>query len=129
MSILVVDQDSAVTRVLRIALQAEGYEVVTATSESAALAAIPTVWPEVIVLGVSTDDDKTRGFIHKARRAGYFRSIVALSRDLERMASLDPDDVLRLVKDAAHCQPRQETSAGKAVQPLPFHFSGAPARL
>jgi CheY-like chemotaxis protein len=97
MCVLVVDEDPAVTRLLKIMIESDGVSVVEANEEQA-LAVIPTAKPDLIVLGVSASEPATTRFVEKTRHLGYYFSVLSLSKTANRIPLLDPDFIVSAVR-------------------------------
>jgi len=98
-SILVVDDDAAIRRMLARTLEAEGYAVESAGDGGAALAAIERLVPDVLVLDVSMPGLDGLAVSRALRRRGLALPILMLTaRDAldDRIAGLDSgaDDYL-----------------------------------
>jgi two-component system response regulator MprA len=98
-SILVVDDDAAIRRMLARTLEAEGYAVESAGDGGAALAAIERLVPDVLVLDVSMPGLDGLAVSRAVRRRGLALPILMLTaRDAldDRIAGLDSgaDDYL-----------------------------------
>jgi two-component system response regulator MprA len=98
-SILVVDDDAAIRRMLARTLEAEGYAVESAGDGGAALAAIERLVPDVLVLDVSLPGLDGLAVSRALRRRGLALPILMLTaRDAvdDRIAGLDSgaDDYL-----------------------------------
>lgn len=89
--VLVVDDDESIRRFLDIALRVRGYEVFEAAGARAALAAAPTVRPDIVILDLGLPDGDGVD-VTKQLRAGDHAAILVLSvRDQEedKVAALE----------------------------------------
>ncbi len=98
-SVLVVDDDAPIRRMLRRTLAAEGYEVETAAAGGEALAAVERSVPDLLVLDVAMPGVDGLDVCRRVRRAGLGLPILLLTaRDAvaDRVVGLDAgaDDYL-----------------------------------
>jgi two-component system response regulator MprA len=98
-SVLVVDDDAPIRRMLRRTLAAEGYEVETAADGGGALAAVERSVPDLLVLDVAMPGVDGLDVCRRVRRAGLGLPILLLTaRDAvaDRVVGLDAgaDDYL-----------------------------------
>ena len=112
-SILVVDDDPGIVRVVCSFLKADGYDVVTAFDGTTALDAIATAPPSLVLLDLNLPDFNGDEVFRRARARGYDGPIVLISADLraQQIASqlgaaylskpFDPTDLLTLVEELA----------------------------
>jgi len=89
--ILVVDDEPQILRFLRPSLTAAGYEVVTADTAAAAVKAIATVAPELVILDLGLPDADGKDVIAEVRTWSKIPIIVLSARDreAEKVAALD----------------------------------------
>ena len=77
--LLVVDDEPPIRRLLRTSLKAEGFEVLEAENAKAALAAIETEKPEIVILDLGLPDLDGLDVIRRVRAGGSKLPIVVLS--------------------------------------------------
>ncbi len=77
--VMVVDDDLALARMLRILFQSEGFDVVTAHNGQQALDKLDDGVPALVVLDLQMPVLDGRGFFHEFRRRGYRSPILLLS--------------------------------------------------
>lgn len=89
--VLVVDDEAPIQRFLRPALQASGYETLTAETGAQALRLIATAAPDVIVLDLGLPDMDGKDVLIEARKFSKSPIIVLSARDqeTEKIAALD----------------------------------------
>jgi two-component system, OmpR family, KDP operon response regulator KdpE len=89
--ILVVDDEPQILRFLRPSLTAAGYEVVTAETAAAAVKAIATIAPELVILDLGLPDADGKDVIAEVRAWSKVPIIVLSARDreAEKVAALD----------------------------------------
>jgi two-component system KDP operon response regulator KdpE len=119
-SILVVDDDPRILRMVSSFLKADGYHVVTAEDGNSALDAIAESPPALVLLDLNLPDIDGDEVFRRARIAGYDGPIVLISADLRAQqiaASLgaaylskpfDPADLYMLIEELTA---RQEARA------------------
>jgi two-component system response regulator AdeR len=111
--VLVVDDDPATRRLVRAALEGDGYAVATVATGAAALAWLAETRPALVVLGVDTPEPDgwgvLRGLRGKDRLSDRVPVVVLLDRTIDRMKAfraradhyvlkpLDPDQVVARV--------------------------------
>jgi CheY-like chemotaxis protein len=110
-TILIVDDDPAVVRLMSLLLKSEDFSVLEAHSGQQALSLLSVNEPDLIVLDLSMPGMDGRDFYPRARLLGYEGPIVVCSaygaeaarRDLGAQASLekpfDPDTLISLIAD------------------------------
>lgn len=108
-TVLVVEDDRAVSRMLRVLLTMEGYDVRVAYHGEEALADVDAVSPALVVLDIQMPVMDGRAFYREFRRRGYDAPVIVLSawnaastaRELGAQASLekpcDPADLSQLI--------------------------------
>jgi DNA-binding response OmpR family regulator len=77
--VMVVDDDLALARMLRILFQSEGYDVVMAHDGQQALDRLATGTPSLVVLDLQMPVLDGRGFYREFRRRGYHSPVLLLS--------------------------------------------------
>ena len=89
--ILVVDDEPQILRFLRPSLSAAGYEVITAETAKAAIIAIATAAPELVILDLGLPDRDGKDVITEVRAWSKVPIIVLSARDreAEKVAALD----------------------------------------
>jgi two-component system KDP operon response regulator KdpE len=89
--VLVVDDEAPIQRFLRPALQASGYDVLTAETGAQALRQIATAAPDVIVLDLGLPDMDGKDVLVEARKFSKSPVIILSARDheAEKIAALD----------------------------------------
>jgi two-component system, OmpR family, KDP operon response regulator KdpE len=89
--VLVVDDDESIRRFLDIALRVRGYEVYEASGARAALAAVPAVHPDVIILDLGLPDGDGVDVTKQLRAADHAAILVLSVRDREedKVAALE----------------------------------------
>ena len=89
--VLVVDDEAPIQRFLRPALQASGYETLSAETGAQALRLIATAAPDVIVLDLGLPDMDGKDVLTEARKFSKSPIIVLSARDqeTEKIAALD----------------------------------------
>jgi two-component system, OmpR family, KDP operon response regulator KdpE len=88
-SILVVDDDPALLRLVALLLRTERYEVLVASGGSEALRLLQFAAPSLILLDLSMPEMDGREFYAAAREAGYGGPVVICSAYGAREASVD----------------------------------------
>jgi two-component system KDP operon response regulator KdpE len=90
-SVLVIDDEPAIVRFLRASLAAAGHRVITADHAQAALAALRSEKPDVVILDLGLPDRSGFEVIAEMREAGSVPIIVLSARNDERskVAALD----------------------------------------
>jgi DNA-binding response OmpR family regulator len=76
---MIVDDDMALARMLRILFQSEGYEVVMAHDGRQALDRLAGGTPDLVVLDLQMPVLDGRGFFREFRRLGYSAPVLLLS--------------------------------------------------
>jgi two-component system, OmpR family, KDP operon response regulator KdpE len=98
LTVLVVEDDGEIRRVLRASLAAEGFEVLTAVSVSEATALLEHARPDVVVLDLGLPDGDGAELVHRIRRTSSLPIVIASARhqEAERIGLLDAgaDDFL-----------------------------------
>jgi two-component system KDP operon response regulator KdpE len=96
--ILVVDDEQAIRRFLRVTLDAEGYQVYEAETGKEALEAVPACRPDAMILDLGLPDMEGHEVIRRLREWSSVPIIVLSVRDreTEKIAALDAgaDDYL-----------------------------------
>ena len=92
--ILVVEDDAPIVRTLRINLRARGYDVVVATTGSAALAALADEVPDLVVLDLGLPDMDGVEVLRRIRRRADVPVIVLTARS-------DADDKVEALDEGA----------------------------
>src|SRR5262249_9021463 len=89
--VLVVDDDPAIRRVLKITLRTNGYTVFEAAGAVAALAAVETVRPDVIILDLGLPDGDGVAVTRQLRRHSQIPILVLSVKDGEedKIAALE----------------------------------------
>lgn len=89
--VLVVDDDESIRRFLEIALRVRGYDVYEAAGARAALAAVPAVRPDVIILDLGLPDGDGVNLTKQLRAANHAAILVLSVRDQEedKVAALE----------------------------------------
>jgi len=89
--VLVVDDDESIRRFLDIALRVRGYEVFGAAGARAALAAVPAVRPDVVILDLGLPDGDGVDVTKQLRAADHASILVLSVRDQEedKVAALE----------------------------------------
>lgn len=89
--VLVVDDEPQILRFLRPSLSAAGYEVITADTAEAAIKAIATAAPELVILDLGLPDRDGKDVITEVRAWSKVPIIVLSARDreAEKVAALD----------------------------------------
>ena len=110
-SILVVDDDPRILRLVCTFLRADGYDVVTAEDGSTALDVVAKTPPTLILLDLNLPDIDGDEVFSRARAAGYEGPIVLISADMraQQIAGslgaaflekpFDPSDLFALVAE------------------------------
>ena len=110
-SILVVDDDPRILRLLCSFLKAEGYDVATAEDGTKALELIATAAPTLVLLDLNLPDIQGDEVFSQARAMGFTGPVVLISADLraEQVARemgadgcvakpFDPSDLFQLLE-------------------------------
>jgi len=89
--ILVVDDEQAIRRFLRVSLDAQGYQVYEADSGKAGLQAVPACRPDVVILDLGLPDMEGHEVIRKLREWSQVPIIVLSVREheTEKIRALD----------------------------------------
>jgi two-component system, OmpR family, KDP operon response regulator KdpE len=89
--VLVVDDDNAIRRLLRITLKANGYAVFEATGVNAALAAAATVRPDIVILDLGLPDGSGVEVVRKLRDHDRIPILILSVKDQEedKVAALE----------------------------------------
>ena len=110
-SVLVVDDDPRILRMVCTFLKADGYDVVTAEDGSTALDAIAKGPPALVLLDLNLPDINGDEVFSRARATGYHGPIVLISADMraQQIAGslgaaflekpFDPSDLFALVEE------------------------------
>jgi DNA-binding response OmpR family regulator len=110
-SVLIVDDDPSVVRLISILLRSEHIEAIPAYDAEHGLFALDQVDPDLIVLDLQLPEMDGRQFFAEARRHGYDGPVLVCSaagahaaqRELGAEAAIDkpfdPDDLLSSVKE------------------------------
>ena len=110
MSVLVVDDDPRIVRMLCSFLKADGYEVETAEDGQTALDLLHSTPPSLVLLDLNLPDIKGDEVFRQARATGYLGPIVLISADMraEQIAQslgvecltkpFDPADLFQLLE-------------------------------
>ncbi len=90
-TILVVDDEPQIRRLLRTALERAGYGVAEAASAREAIGAVPMVQPEVVLLDLGLPDRDGLEIVPLIARAGDTKVLVVSAREAveEKVAALD----------------------------------------
>lgn len=78
-TVLVVEDDKAVARMLRVLLTIEGYDVRLAEHGEQALTDVAAAPPAVVLLDIQMPVMDGRAFYHEFRRLGYDAPVIVLS--------------------------------------------------
>jgi len=117
LKVLVLDDDEALLRLLRLTLASEGFEVVTATNGLDGLDKAQNEDPDVILLDLEMPVMDGRTFFRRLRSQGDQTPVLILSaygakaaqRELEAEASLDKpfdsDELMRELRHLASARP------------------------
>jgi DNA-binding response OmpR family regulator len=109
-SVLVVDDDPPLVRMLCLTLREGGFDVRSAVSGTAALSELQSAPPDAIVLDLEMPGMSGQAFYREMRRRGFDIPVIIVSasgggaarRELGAAASLDkpfdPDDLVRSVR-------------------------------
>ena len=110
-SVLVVDDDPAILRLVSSFLRADGYDVATAEDGRSALDALAACPPSLVLLDLKLPDFNGDEVFRRARAQGYMGPIVLISADLraEQIATslgadgcigkpFDPSDLFQLIE-------------------------------
>ena len=109
-SVLVVDDDPRILKMLCSFLKAEGYEVATAEDGQTALGVLASAPPSLVLLDLNLPDIQGDEVFRQARSCGYLGPIVLISADLraEQVAQslgaacltkpFDPSDLFALIE-------------------------------
>ncbi|MBO1273364.1 response regulator [Shewanella sp. 4t3-1-2LB] len=91
MKIVIVDDESPIRRMLRIALKSEGYDVIEAENGEAGLAAIARQQPELVILDLGLPDMDGHAVLNELRTWSKVPVIVlsVRSADKEKVLALD----------------------------------------
>ena len=89
--VLIVDDDESIRRFLDIALRVRGYEVFEAAGARAALAAVPTVRPDVVILDLGLPDGDGVDVTKQLQAQNHVSILVLSVRDQEedKVAALE----------------------------------------
>jgi DNA-binding response OmpR family regulator len=110
-SVLVVDDDPRILRMLCSFLKADGYDVVTAEDGATALEVVAKTPPAVVLLDLNLPDIDGDEVFRRARASGYKGPIVLISADMraQQIAGtlgaaflekpFDPSDLFALVEE------------------------------
>jgi DNA-binding response OmpR family regulator len=122
-SILVVEDDPAISLGLRINLEAEGYEVRLADDGERALEEIRTARPDIVILDVMLP--KVNGFevLQKARAEGHHMPIIVLSArtaEMDKVTGLElgAEDYMTKPFSLAELLARVRGALRRAVKPI-----------
>ena len=111
--VLVIDDDQALLRMIRLSMTFDGFDVATAQDGIAALEQLDTVEFDVIVLDLQMPRMDGRTFFHEMISRGHRPKVVVLSaygaeeaqRELKIAAAVpkpfDPDDLIETVRRVA----------------------------
>ena len=111
--VLVIDDDQALLRMIRLSMTFDGFDVATAQDGIAALEQLDTVEFDVIVLDLQMPRMDGRTFFHEMTSRGHRPKVVVLSaygaeeaqRELKIAAAVpkpfDPDDLIETVRRVA----------------------------
>jgi two-component system response regulator MprA len=109
--VLVVDDDAAVLRILRVALQEDGFTVATASNGIEALGQLGEDGPDAVILDLEMPMMDGRTFFREMRTRGFRIPVLILSaydprraqRELQAEACMnkpfDPDELVQRVRD------------------------------
>jgi DNA-binding response OmpR family regulator len=109
-SVLVVDDDPRILKMLCSFLKADGYEVMTAEDGQTALDLVASTPPSLVLLDLNLPDIQGDDVFRQARATGYLGPIVLISADLraEQVAQslgtacltkpFDPADLFQLIE-------------------------------
>ena len=109
-SVLVVDDDPRILRMLCSFLKADGYEVMTAEDGQTALDLVASTPPSLVLLDLNLPDIQGDEVFRQARATGYLGPIVLISADMraEQVAQslgaacltkpFDPSDLFQLIE-------------------------------
>ena len=92
-SVLIIDDDAATLRFMRLVLESEGFSVQTASSRADALAQMSVGQPDVVVMDYLMDGLAPDAFIEQARTSGLTAPIL-LCTGMQWDRGLAVDDVL-----------------------------------
>ena len=111
--VLVIDDDQALLRMIRLSMTFDGFDVATAQDGIAALDQLDTAEFDVVVLDLQMPRMDGRTFFHEMTSRGHHPKVVVLSaygaedaqRELKIAAAVpkpfDPDDLLETVRRVA----------------------------
>jgi DNA-binding response OmpR family regulator len=109
-SVLVVDDDPRILKMLCSFLKADGYEVATAEDGQTALDSLASAPPSLMLLDLNLPDIQGDAVFRQARATGYLGPIVLISADMraEQVAQnlgvacltkpFDPSDLFALIE-------------------------------
>jgi two-component system KDP operon response regulator KdpE len=119
--ILVIDDDRALLRALKLALSAKGHEVEVVATAGAGLAALAARHPDVVVLDLGLPDLDGLEFVHRARSFSDVPIIVLSATALEdrKVAALDAgaNDYVTKPFGMAELEARARTALRYASRP------------
>src|SRR5688572_6892407 len=92
--VLVIDDDVATVRMMRLVLEAEGFAVETAASRAAALEHLHTLKPDVVIMDYLMGGLTPEAFIESARASGLMAPILLCTGMQNRNVQLAVDDIL-----------------------------------
>ena len=114
--VLVIDDDQALLRMIRLSMTFDGFDVATAQDGIAALEQMDTAEFDVVVLDLQMPRMDGRTFFHEMTSRGHRPKVVVLSaygaeeaqRELKIAAAVpkpfDPDDLIETVRRVASCK-------------------------
>jgi DNA-binding response OmpR family regulator len=110
-TVLVVDDDASLLRMLALILRSEAYEVQTAMGAEEGLTVLDARQPDIVILDLNMPGMDGRAFYRRARAQGYDGPVVLCSafgapearRELGAQAAIekpfDPDQLVHLVHE------------------------------
>lgn len=113
-TILAIDDDPAVVRMLSLALRSGGFQVATASNGAEAIVRIADAAPDLIILDLAMPVMDGRTFYRALRSGGHETPVVVLSAYEARQAQVElganaylgkpfhPDDLVELVRRLLH---------------------------